>query len=95
VKKPLKNKGFVNMGRDTVLPADDIIGIFDLDSITVQKDSRNFINAAQAKGEIEDLTSDLPVTFVLCDGKQTKQRVLLSSFSLPTLAMHITRPFPL
>ncbi len=83
------------MGRDTVLPAGDIIGIFDLDSITVQKDSRNFINTAQAKGEIEDLTSDLPVTFVLCDGKQTKQRVLLSSFSLPTLSTHITRPFPL
>ena len=83
------------MGRDTVLPADDIIGIFDLDSITVQKDSCNFINMAQKMGEIEDLTTDLPVTFVLCNGKGTKQSVLLSSFSLPTLATHITRPFPL
>ena len=83
------------MGRDTVLPADDVIGIFDLDIITVQKDSRNFINQAQKQGEIKDLTTDLPVTFVLRDGTHLKQEVLLSSFSLPTLATHITKPFPL
>ncbi len=94
MKKPLKHKGFVNMGLDQVLPAEHIIGIFDLDSVTVQKDSRGFINAAQKNGEIRDVTTDLPVTFVLCDGKEQKQTVLLTSFSLNTLHTHLTRQFP-
>lgn len=82
------------MGLDQVLPAEDIIGIFDLDSLTVQKDSRGFINAAQKNGEIRDVTTDLPVTFVLCDGKEQKQTVMLTSFSLNTLHTHLTRQFP-
>ncbi len=82
------------MGHDTVLPAEKVIGIFDLDSVTVQKDSRHFINTAQKRGEIVDVTTDLPITFVLCDKEENKQEVYLSSFSLPTLYTHIKRKFP-
>lgn len=82
------------MGHDTVLTAQNLIGIFDLDSVTVQKDSRNFVNTAQKRGEIVDLTTDLPVSFVLCDGEEQGQKVYLSSFSLTTLYTHVKRQFP-
>ena len=95
VKKSLPPNGYVNMGLDRILPRSSVIGLFDLDSVTVQKDSRNFVSLAQKKGEIEDATTDLPVTFLLCDGKaDKKQSVLLTSFSLTTLHTHITRTFP-
>jgi len=92
--KKLSNKHFINIGADHVLTANTLIGVFDLDSITVKKDSRTFINQAQKNGEIQDITTDLPVTVILCDGKETKQTLYLSSFSLPTLQGRIHRKFP-
>ena len=94
MKNRLQPKGYVNIGLDRIVENSSLIGIFDLDSVTVQKDSREFINKAQRKGEIEDATTDLPVSFLLCNGKQTRQTVLLTSFSLTTLHTHITRKFP-
>ena len=94
VKNPSAPKGYVNMGLDRILNRSQIIGLFDLDSVTVQKDSRQFIRFAQQNGEIEDATTDLPVTFLFCDGQGKKQNVLLTSFSLNTLHTHITRQFP-
>lgn len=94
MKKILHPKGYVNIGLDRILEKSSIIGIFDLDSITVQKDSRDFINKSQIKEEIEDVTTDLPVTFLLCDGVNKKQTILLTSFSLTTLHTHVTRIFP-
>ncbi len=89
-----KDKRYVNIGMDRILPRDEIIGIFDMDSVTVQKDSRNFLNMAQGNNEIENIATDLPVSFVLCDGKQKKQHIIFSSFSLPTLYGRIKRIFP-
>ncbi len=94
MKKNSPLKGYVNAGLDLIIQKSSIIGIFDLDSITVQKDSRRFINQAQKNNEIEDATTDLPVTFLLCDAQKKKQTVLLTSFSLTTLHTHIVRSFP-
>ena len=93
MRKP-NHKGFVHVGLDMILPKETIIGIFDIDAITVQKKSRDFLNRAQKNGEIEDYTTDLPISFVLCDHQTKKQRILFSSFSLPTLTARIKRKFP-
>ena len=93
MKKP-NNKGFVHVGLDMILPKEEIIGVFDIDAITVQKNSRDFLNKAQKNKEIEDYTTDLPISFILCNHKEKKQRILFSSFSLPTLTARIKRKFP-
>ena len=85
---------YCNVGRDRIVPADTVIGLFDLDSTTVKRDSRAFLKRAEERGEIEDLTTDLPVTFLLCDGVKGGQKVLLTSFSLPTLTARVKRRFP-
>lgn len=86
--------GFIHIGLDMILPKDSVIGIFDIDSITVQKNSRDFLTAAQKENEIEDITTDLPISFILADHPQKKQRIIFSSFSLPTITARMKRKFP-
>jgi hypothetical protein len=85
---------FLNIGLDHILLKQTIIGIFDLDSITVKKESRDFIAKAQKAGQIEDLTTDLPVTAILCGEQNREQKVLLSSFSLSALSGRMKKDFP-
>ena len=88
------HKGFIHIGLDMILPKDSVIGIFDIDSVTVQKHSRDFLNKAQKEKEIEDITTDLPISFILADHPEKKQRIIFSSFSLPTLTARMKRKFP-
>ncbi len=93
MKKP-NNNGFVHVGLDEILPKQDIIGLFDIDALTVQKNSREYLNKAQKNKEIEDISTDLPISFILCDSRTKKQRIIFSSFSLPTLKARVKRKFP-
>jgi len=43
---------FLHLGQDTVVSFSDIIGIFDMDTTTVQKSSRTFLNKAEKRGEV-------------------------------------------
>lgn len=85
---------YVNVGLDLVLWERDLIGIFDLDSTTVKKDTRAFLSRAQANGQVADHCTDLPVTFLLSRPPDGDARVLLTSFSLPTLVSRVERRFP-
>ena len=38
---------YLQLGQDTVIRTDSIIGIFDLDNTTVQKGTRDFLNTAE------------------------------------------------
>ncbi len=86
--------GFLHIGLDMILPKDSVIGVFDIDSVTVQKHSRDFLTAAQKEHEIEDITTDLPISFILADHPEKKQRIIFSSFSLPTVTARMKRKFP-
>ena len=51
---------YLHLGEKTVIRADSIIGIFDLDNTTVSKNTRNFLKQAQNNGEITDNNEDIP-----------------------------------
>ena len=48
---------YLHLGMDKVITFDDIIGIFDLDTTTVSKISRNYINGAEKNGEVVNVPS--------------------------------------
>ena len=52
---------YLQLGQDTVIRTDNIIGIFDLDNTTVQKGTRDFLNAAEKNGEtvLEEILNDV------------------------------------
>jgi len=73
---------YLYLGGDTALPLRSLIGIFDLDTVTVQKSSRDFLRQAQRDGRVHDVCAgaELPKSFVLAD-----RGVLLSPLGSGTL----------
>lgn len=67
---------FLHIGNGKSVKKKDIIGIFDLDTATVSLITKRFINAQQAKGNVEYMDSDLPRAFVLLtEGGKSKVRL--------------------
>lgn len=61
----------IDIGRNVILNDKDIIGIFDLDNVTVTKDSREFLSVAEKSGKIETVlnpaSAELPKSLILSD----------------------------
>lgn len=75
---------YIHLGSDTVIRTKEIVGIFDLDSTTVSKHTRKFLNLAERRGEVETVTFELPKAFVLCKSKE-KSKIYLTQLSSTTL----------
>lgn len=75
---------YLHIGLDKVITTDDIIGIFDLDTSTVSKTTRDYLGLAQKAGNIEDVCTDLPKSFIVC-GKKGEKKVYISQLSTQTL----------
>ena len=43
---------FIHLGQETVVNEKEIIGIFDLESTTVSKRTRDYLNKAEKRGEV-------------------------------------------
>ena len=72
---------YLNLGRSTVIPTGELVGIFDLDNATWSHRTRAFLERAEREGRVTALGDDLPRSFVLCgDG-----RVYLSQLSAGAL----------
>lgn len=78
---------YLHLGMDTVVKDEDIIGIFDMDSTTVSKRTRDFLNKAQRDGDVISVAEDLPRSFVVCRDKtrSSGRAVYLSQITPQTL----------
>ena len=64
---------YLHLGGNTVVNSRDIVGIFDLDTVTVTKLGRDYINRAASEGKVINVTYELPKSFVLTkEGKEEK-----------------------
>ncbi|MBO7690016.1 MAG: DUF370 domain-containing protein [Clostridia bacterium] len=76
---------YLHLGADTVVRTDTILGIFDLDTTTVQKHSRNYLNLAEKEGRVVNVSPyELPKSFVVCDEGE-RNVIYLSQLSSGTL----------
>lgn len=75
---------YLNIGGEEILKK-DVIGIFDLDTATVSKRTRDTLNLLQKEDKLVTLTYDLPKAFVIENKKGKDQRVYISQFSVNTL----------
>ena len=77
---------FVHLGQDTVVDENDIIGIFDLDNASVSSRTRSFLAKAEKKGEVINVSFDLPKSFIVCaKQKTTENKIYISQISSATL----------
>ena len=75
----------LHLGMDKVITFDEIIGIFDLDTTTVSKSTRNYLAKAEKAGIVENICYDLPKSFIVCRNKNGEDRVYISQISSTTL----------
>ena len=76
---------YLDLGQ-AVVSTRNVIGIFDLDSATVAKPTRETLRKAEKKGETVTLGADIPRAFVVVEeDRAEKQTVYLSQVSPQTL----------
>ena len=77
---------FLHLGKDTVINDEDIIGIFDLDTATISRHTRKYLNVAEKNKETITVSYDLPKSFVVCAKPKSKdKKIYISQLSSVTL----------
>lgn len=72
---------YIHLGSKTVINSKEIIGIFDLDTATVSKRTREFLNKNEKKNNIILVSEEIPLSFVVCDN----DKIYFSPVSSATL----------
>ena len=75
---------YLQLGQDTVIRTENIIGIFVLDNTTVQKGTRDFLFEAEKKKETKYVSFDLPKSFVITE-KNGKREIFITHLATNTL----------
>lgn len=55
----------LDIGGETIVRSHEILGIFDLDTATVMRDSRAYLAAAEKSGDAVTVSAELPKSFVV------------------------------
>ena len=76
---------YLHLGQDTVVCDSDVLGIFDLDTSTVSKATRDYLAAAEKKKRVVNVSFELPKSFVVCSEKRGGVKVYISPISSSTL----------
>ncbi|WP_101697446.1 extracellular matrix regulator RemB [Clostridium minihomine] len=76
---------YLHLGQDTVIKTDDIVGIFDLETSTISKNTREYLARAEKDGRVVNVSMEMPKSFVLCCDKREKITVYISQISSTTL----------
>lgn len=58
---------YLHLGQDFLVKTRDIIGIFDLDTASVAKNTRLFLKKAEQEGAVVALSDELPKSLILTD----------------------------
>ena len=80
---------YIYIGADFLIKEEDIVGVFDLETTTVSRVTRDYLTAAQKNGRITDVSSDfktaeIPKSYVICR-KDDGFVVYLSRYSTSTI----------
>ena len=83
---------YLHLGQNELVAQRRIIGIFDLETASYEKRTRQYLAAAQEEGVVLDLGGGLPQAFVVCDHPYHRQIVYLSQLTPGTLKRRAESP---
>lgn len=79
---------YLHLGQETVVDSKNIIGIYDMDTSTISKWSRDFLSVAEKEGRVVNVSYELPKSFIVCremKDEKEKEIVYISPLSSQTL----------
>lgn len=77
---------FINIGSGRLLRKKEVIGIFDLDTASHEKDTREFLKKAEKDGLLETCGGGLPKAFVVTAEKDGQKHVYLTTLAAKSLS---------
>ena len=80
---------YLHMGQDFIVREQEIIGIFDIDTTSTGKRTREFLARAEEEGAVVSMTNEIPKSFVITDFPY--DTVYISSISSRTLGERCKR----
>lgn len=60
---------YIYLGGDTAISTRDIIGVFDMDTSTVNKATRDYLTKAEKEKRVIYVNYELPKSFIVCREK--------------------------
>ncbi len=82
---------FVHIGNNYIINDKDIIAVFDIDNSSISVKTRNYLNKAEKDGNLINISTDIPRSFIVCSKKNNKNLVFLSQLSSATLQKRIEK----
>ena len=83
---------YLHLGDNYIIPTKDLIGILDLDVVTVSSAGRTYLQQAERNGKLVSVSENLPKSFVVCGGREDF-RVYISPISASTLVKRLSRTY--
>lgn len=81
---------YLHLGQDTVISTNNILGIFDLDTTTISKSTRDYLSLAEKNHRVINVSLELPKSFIVCVYKG-EITVYISQISSQTLQRRMTQ----
>ncbi len=63
---------YLHIGQDTLINTSEVLGVFDMDTTSISKATREFFKVAEQKGIVVNVTQELPKSYVLCASKKCR-----------------------
>lgn len=83
---------FLHLGQETTVKTENIVGIYDLDTSTVSKWTREYLNLAEKEGRVVTVSYELPKSFVVLREKgEEKETIYISPLSSQTLLRRLNQ----
>ena len=83
---------YLHIGNGKIIKKENIIGIFDLDTSTVSKETKKYIAKKEKNGDVEYTDFDLPRSFILLS-ENGNDKIKLSRISTVGLKQRIEMGF--
>ena len=75
---------YIHLGNEIVVKESEIVGIFDLDTTTVSKHTRKFLELAEKENKVINVSYELPKSFIVTN-ENGNEKVYISQISTVTL----------
>ncbi len=76
---------YLHLGKNVVVQKSEIVAVLDLDNSSHSYITRAFLTAAERKGQVINVSEDLPKSFVICQSQSGEQTLYLSQLASSTL----------
>lgn len=76
---------YIHLGNDTALSDSSIVGIFDIENTSVGRITKEFLSAAEKRGNTEYVSYEMPKAYVVCSDKKKTEKVYITQVSPLTL----------